>query len=82
MPYLQATTYYFVYHLNILLTRKSRLNTRLKNRTRFHSFMLLNRASDVPAADWLSQTREKLIFTCGDTVFLSDGIPCKELQFM
>jgi len=46
--------------------------------------MALNKASDTPAADWLSQTREKssLFFTHGDTVFLSGGNPRKALQFM
>ena len=28
-----------------------------KNGARCHSFMALNRAGDMPAADWLSQTR-------------------------
>ena len=34
---------------------------------------LNTKAHDVPAADWLSQTHEKLLqfFACGDTVFLS-----------
>lgn len=43
--------------------------------------MPLNKASDMPAADWLSQTREKswLSYTCGDTVFLSSGNPSKAL---
>jgi len=45
--------------------------------------MALNKASDTPAADWLSQTREKSsFFTHGDTVFLSGGNPRKALQFM
>ena len=39
--------HYFVYYINILLTRRSRLNSRLKKRTCCHSFMALNRASDV-----------------------------------
>ena len=59
IPYLQATMYYFVYYINILLTRKSRLNSRFKKRTHYHSFMGLNRASNVPAADWLFQTHVK-----------------------
>ena len=38
--------------LNTLLTRRqSRLYSRLKKRTRCHSFTALNRASDVSAAD-------------------------------
>ena len=61
IPYLQATMYYFVHYINILLTKNSRLNARFKKRTRCHSFMALNRASDMSAADWRSQhTREKL----------------------
>ena len=59
IPYLQATMYYFVYYINILLTRRSPLNSSFKKRTRCHSFMALNRASDVPVADWLSQTHVK-----------------------
>ena len=50
---------YFVYDINMLLTRRSRLNSRFKKRTRCHSFMALNRASGVPAADWLSQAHVK-----------------------
>ena len=46
-------------HLRILLTRKSRLHSHFKKRTRSHSFMALNRASDVRATHWLSQTNEK-----------------------
>ena len=48
----------FVYYKNILLTRRSRLNSSFKKRTRCHS-MALNRASDMSAADWLSQTQVK-----------------------
>ena len=59
ISYLQATMYHFVYNINILLTRRSRLNSRFKKKTRCHSFMALNRASDVTAADWLSQKHEK-----------------------
>ena len=59
MPYLPETMYYFDYYVNILLTRKSRLNSRFKKRTRCQSFTALNRASGVPAADWLSQTHVK-----------------------
>ena len=51
--------YYFVCYINILLTPRSRLNSRFKKTTPCHSFMVLNRASDVPAADWLSQTLVK-----------------------
>jgi len=48
--YLQATTYYFVYYVNILPTKRRRLNSHFKKRTRCHSFIALNRASNVPAA--------------------------------
>ena len=51
--------YYFVYYIKILLTRKSRINSRFQKRTRCHSFMALKRASDLSAADWLSQTHVK-----------------------
>ena len=51
--YLQATMHYY---LNTLLTRRSRSYSGFRKRTRFHSFMALNRASDVAAADWQSQT--------------------------
>ena len=47
--------------------------------------MAINRASDVSAADWLSQTHVKNyrnVFTCGDTGFLSGGNPYKALQFI
>ena len=57
--YLRATIYYFVYSINILLTRRSRLNSRFKERTRCHLFTVLYRASDVSAADWLSHTLVK-----------------------
>ena len=52
IPYLLATMYYFVYYIN-------QLNSRFKKRTHCHSFMVLNKASDMPAADWLSQTQVK-----------------------
>ena len=42
---------YCVYHVNISLTRK----------TCCHSFMALNKVSDVSAADWPSQTHVKKI---------------------
>ena len=57
IPYLQAIMCYFVYYINILLTRRNRLNSRFKKRTRCLSFMALNRAS---ATNWLpSQTHVK-----------------------
>ena len=46
-------------HEIIWLIWSSWLDLRFKNRARCHSFMALNRASDVPAADWLSQTLVK-----------------------
>ena len=36
----------FCLFINIFLTRRSRLNSRFKKRTRCHPFMVLNRASD------------------------------------
>ena len=51
--------YYFVYYINILPTRRSRLNSRFKKRTLCYSLTALNRASDVSAADWLSHTQVK-----------------------
>ena len=48
--------YYFVYYINIIWTS---INSHFKERTRFYSLMVLNRAGDVPAADWLSQTQVK-----------------------
>ena len=47
--------------------------------------MALNRASEVLAADWLSQTHLKNyrnFLTCGGTVFLSVGNPYGALQFI
>ena len=63
---------YFVYYMNILITRRSRLNSRSKReRVAIHSFVL-NTASDASAADWLFQTHVKssfiVIFHGGDTV--------------
>ena len=48
--------YYFVYYINIIWTS---ISSHFKERTRFYSLMVLNRAGDVPAADWLSQTQVK-----------------------
>ena len=48
--------YYFVYYINIIRTS---INSHFKERTRFYSLMAQNRAGDVPAADWLSQTQVK-----------------------
>ena len=64
IPHLQGTLYYLVYFINILLTRKSRLNSRFKMRTRCYSFLLLNRAGDLPAA----QTYRKKYFNCSRVV--------------
>ena len=61
----QQTTIY-------LLTTESQLNSRLKKKACCHSLVVLNRASDVPAADWLSQTH----------IFLSGGNAYKALQFI
>ena len=58
-PHLQATMYYFVYYINISLTRRSRLSSRFKTRPYGHSFIALNEASDMSAADWLSHTNTK-----------------------
>ena len=72
--------YCFVSYTNTLATRKSRVRSLLKKRTRSHSLLALNRASDVPAVHWPSQTCEKSSrsFTCGDTFFLNGGNPYKE----
>ena len=51
--------YYFVYKINISPIRRSWLNSCFKKRTHCHSFMALNRVSNVSAADWLSQTHVK-----------------------
>ena len=60
IPYLQATMCYF-YFLYKHLTNKRKQPKRFKKRTRYHSFMALNRATGVSAADhdWLSQTHVK-----------------------
>lgn len=69
--------HHFVYNMNMLLTRRSRLNSLFKKRTRSYSLVALNRASDVSAADWLCQKRENScnFFTCGDMVFISGRNP-------
>ena len=41
IPYLPATMYYFVYNISILLTRRSRLNSSFKKRTRCPLLMTL-----------------------------------------
>jgi len=53
--------HHFVYYMNMLVTRRSRLNSLFKKRTCSYSFMALNRARDVSAADWLCQKREKFL---------------------
>ena len=71
--------YLFVYYINISLTR-SRLNSRFIKRTRCHLFMALNEASDVSAADWLSQTHMKNYRNFSRVVirlFLVEEIPIK-----
>ena len=62
---------HFVYYINTLQTRRRRLNSRFKKRTRCHSFMVLNRANDVSAADWQSQTHVKYHrnFSCEEMRF-------------
>ena len=59
--------------LILLLTKRCSLNPRFKKRTRCHSFMAINRASDVSAADWLSQTHVENYrnFSSGVTWFFS-----------
>ena len=46
-------------HISTLLTRRSRLNSRFKKRTRCHSLIALHKARDMSAADWLFQTHVK-----------------------
>ena len=46
-------------HISTLLTRRSRLNSRFKKRTRCHSLIALHWARDMSAADWLFQTHVK-----------------------
>ena len=54
----EATMCYFVYYMSTLLTRRSRLNSLFKERTRCHSFMALNRASDVQQLiSWIFHVR-------------------------
>ena len=47
VPYLRASMYYFVYHVSIFLTRRSRHNSRFKKRTRCHLFMALTFKNNV-----------------------------------
>ena len=61
-------------YLNIVLTRRSGLYSRIKETTHCYSFMEPNRGSDVSTAD--------LKHTCGNTIFLFGVNPCKALQFM
>ena len=62
-----------------LSNKKKPTEFMFKEKMRCHSFMPLNRASDLSVADWLPQTHVKnyRIFTCGDTAFRSGGIPIK-----
>ena len=77
-----------MYYINTLLTRRSRLDSRFKKKSQCHSFILPNRVSEISAANWRSQTREKLHLTCGDTFlflfffFFSSGNPSKTLQVL
>ena len=70
-PYPQAAMLYFASYINTLLTW-SRLYARFKEEARCHSFMSLNRESDVSAADWPSQTHVKNygILSCAEARFL------------
>ena len=54
IPYLQAILYHFVSCINTLLTRSSQIYSCFKKRTGCHSFIALNKVSDMAAADWLS----------------------------
>ena len=54
---LQATKYYFVYYINTLQTGREEVKF---SHVSCHSFMVLNRVSDVSAADWLSQNTCKI----------------------
>ena len=51
----QATMYYLVYYINTSLTRRSQLDS---------SFMLLNTASDVSAADCIIYLKHVKRFSC------------------
>jgi len=80
IPCLQATMYYyFFYHINTLLTRRSQLYWRFKKKARYFSVMVLTKASDVsPFTGNLEYARKKKIVVfqvCNslDTIFLSDG---------
>ena len=57
--FISASNYGLFCYVNILLTRRANLIHVLKKRTRCHSFVAQNRASDVTTADWLSQTHVK-----------------------
>ena len=81
----EQTCITFFKYINILLSRRSRLNWRYKRRTRCHSSMALNSASAMSAAAWLSQTRVKIdrnFSSDGDLVFVSSGNPYKVNQFI
>ena len=72
--------YYCVYYINNLLTRISQPSLTFKKRTRNHTFMALNRASDMSAADWLSQRHvtNYCNFSCVVIWFFSEvGIPIR-----
>ena len=64
IPYPQATMYYFVYYINVLLTRRSSLYSCFKKKTRWHWFIVLNRASDKSAAYcWERSKRAATLFS-------------------
>ena len=77
---LQATMYYFVYFISISLTRRSWLNSRFKKSARWHSFMALNKASDVSAADRLSQAHVQKISYVVMRYFSVVEIPLKHFS--
>ena len=66
IQYLEATMYYFVYYIKILLRRKSQLSKR--EHVTIHSWR-----SEISVADWLSQTRVKNYdnFSCVVILFFS-----------
>ena len=84
IPYLRATMYHFVYYINILLTKRSRLNSRFKTRRRCYSFTALNRGrySDMSATQWPYQTHMKNYRNFSRLLFLSGGNPHKALQII
>ena len=60
IPSLLETVYYFLFLYKHLPTR-SRLNSLFKKRMGCQSFLVLNCASDMSVADWLSQHKWKIV---------------------